>query len=55
MLEKMMRRFDASDEHSKQMRGDLGNIGKKVDAYAISIKHLEFKMVQFSSTVNPYQ
>ena len=27
MLQKMMRRFDASDEHAKDLRGDLANIG----------------------------
>ena len=41
MLQKMMRRFDASDEHAKEMRGDLAYIGKKMDAHAISIKHLD--------------
>ena len=29
MLHKMMRRFDASDEHIKELRGDLVSIGKK--------------------------
>lgn len=41
ILQKMMRRFDANDENVKEIRGDLANIGKKVDAHAISIKHLE--------------
>ena len=44
MLQKMMRRFDASDEHTKELRSDLASIGKKVDAHAISIKHLELQM-----------
>lgn len=35
----MIRRFDTSDEHDKDMRGDLANIGKKVHAHAILIKH----------------
>ena len=40
MFQKMMRRFDASDEYAKELRGDLENIGQKVDAHAILIKHL---------------
>ncbi|XP_015072585.1 uncharacterized protein LOC107016708 [Solanum pennellii] len=44
MLQKMMRRFDPSDEHAKELRDDLDNIGKKVDGHAVSIKHLELKM-----------
>ena len=31
MLHKVMRRFDASDEHIKELRCDLASIGKKVD------------------------
>ena len=50
-----MRRLDASDENVKEMRGDLVNIGQKVDAYVVSIKHLELQMAQFSTTVNPGQ
>ena len=30
MLHKMMRRFDASDEHNKELRNDLAIIGKKL-------------------------
>ena len=30
MLHKMMRRFDASDEHIKELRSDLVGIGQKV-------------------------
>ena len=29
MLHKMMRRFDVSDEHIKELRGELASIGKK--------------------------
>ena len=43
MLHKMMRRFDASDEHIKELRCDLASIWQKVDTYAISIKPIEFK------------
>ena len=41
MLHKMMRRFDASDEHTKEMRSDLVGSGQRVDTHAISIKQLE--------------
>ena len=41
MLHKIMRRFDASDEHIKDLRSDLAGIGQKVDTYEISIKQLE--------------
>ena len=44
MLHKMMRRFDASDEHTKELRSDLAGIGQKVDTHAISIKQLEFQI-----------
>ena len=40
MLQKMMRRYDTSDEHAKELRGDLANIGQKVDVHVISIKKL---------------
>ena len=55
MLHKTIRSFDASVENAKELRGDLANIGQKVDAHAISIKHLELKIAQLSSTVNPRQ
>ncbi|XP_069148129.1 uncharacterized protein [Solanum lycopersicum] len=55
MLQKMMRRFDSSDEHAKDLRGDLENIGQNLDSHAISIKHLELQMTQLSSSVNPRQ
>ena len=38
MLHKMMRLFDASDEHIKELRSDLAGIGQKVDTHAISVK-----------------
>ena len=45
MLQKIMRRINASDGNTKELRGDLENIEQKVDAHAIiSIKHLELKM-----------
>ena len=46
IMQKMIRRFDASDEHTKELRSDLASIGQKVDAHAISIKHLELHMAQ---------
>ena len=55
MLHKMMRRFDVSDEHIKELRGDLASIGKKVDTRAISIKQIELQMDQLSATVNTRQ
>ena len=35
MIQKIMRRFDTSDEHAKEMRGYLCNISQKVDAHVI--------------------
>ena len=55
MLHKMMRRFDASDEHIKKLRCDLAGIEQKVDTHAISIKQIEFHMAQLSATVNTRQ
>ena len=55
MLQKMMRRFDATNENVKEMRNDLSGIGQKVDAHAVSIKNLEQQMTQLSTTVNPRQ
>ena len=51
MLHKMTR-FDASDEHIKDLRGDLASIGQKVDTHAISIKQIELQIAQLSATVN---
>ena len=55
MLHKMMRRFDASDEHIKELKSDLTGIGQKVDTHAISIKQIELPMAQFSAAVNTRQ
>ena len=55
MLHKMMRRFDASDEHIKELRCDLAGIGQKVDTHAISIKQVELQMAQLFATVNTRQ
>ena len=55
MFHKMMRRFDVSDEHIKELRCDLEGIGQKVDTHAISIKQIEFQMAQLSTTVNTQQ
>ena len=52
MLHKMIRRFDASDEHIKDLRCDLAGIGKKVYRHAISIKQIELQMTQLSATLN---
>ena len=55
MLHKMIRMFDASDEHIKELRGDLASIEQKVDTHAISIKQIELQMDQLSATVNTRQ
>ena len=55
MLHKMMRRFDASDEHTIELRNDLAGIGQKFDTHAISIKHLDLQLAQLSATVNTRQ
>ena len=52
MLHKKIRRFDASDEHIKEIRGDLASFGKKVDTQTILIKPIELQMAQLSATVN---
>ena len=43
MLHKMRRRFDASDEHIKELRCDVDSIGYIIDAHAISIKQIELQ------------
>ena len=55
MLHKTMRRFDASDEHIKQLGSDLAGIWQKVDTHAISIKQIELQMAQLSATMNTRQ
>ena len=55
MFHRMMRRFDASDEHIKELRCDLDSIGQKVDTHAISIKQIELQMAQLFATVNTRQ
>ena len=51
----MMRRFDASDEHIKELMSDLVGIGQKVDTHAISIKQIELQMAQLFATQNTRQ
>ena len=55
MLHKMMKRFDATDEHIKELSSDLADIGHKVDTHAISIKKLELQMTKLSTTANTLQ
>ena len=50
-----MKRFDASDEHIKELRSDLEGIGQKVDQHAILIKQIEVQIDQLSETVNTRQ
>ena len=55
MLHKMIRRFDASVEHIKELRGYLASIWKKFDINAILIKQIELQMTQLSVKVNTRQ
>ncbi|TMW85596.1 hypothetical protein EJD97_022873, partial [Solanum chilense] len=55
MLHKMMRRFDPSDEHIKELRGDLASIGQKVDTHAFSVKQVELHVAQLFATENTQQ
>ncbi|KAK4724087.1 hypothetical protein R3W88_026866 [Solanum pinnatisectum] len=55
MMQKMMKRFDSTNENLREMRNELSGIGQEIDAHAVSIKHLEQQMTQLSTTVNPYQ
>ena len=55
ILHKMMRRFDATDEHIKELRGDLASIRQRVDTHTISIKQIELQMAQLSATVNTWK
>lgn len=48
MIEKMRRRFNATDENVKDIGNDLSGIREKVDSHTIS-------MTQFSTTMNPDQ
>ena len=51
----MIRRFDTSDEHIKELRSDLAGIGKNVDTHAISIKQIKLQLAQLSATMNTQQ
>ena len=55
MLHKMMRRFNTSHEHIKELRCDLASIGQKFDTHAISTKQIELQVAQLSATVNTRQ
>lgn len=48
----MMSRFDTTDENMREMRNNLYDIGQKVVAHAMSIKHLELQMNHLSTTGN---
>ena len=50
-----MRRFDATNDNVKKIKGKLSGIEHKVDAHSVSINHLELQMNQLSTTVNPCQ
>ena len=51
----MMRRFDASDDHTKELRNDQRVLGRKPIQLPISIKQLELQLAQLSATVNTRQ
>ncbi|KAK4706944.1 hypothetical protein R3W88_033505 [Solanum pinnatisectum] len=53
MMQKMMKRFDTTDENVKEMQNDLSGICQKVDVHEVSIKKLEQQMNKLSTTVNP--
>ena len=42
MLHKIIRRFDANDDHTNELRSDLAGIWQKVDIRAISINSLSY-------------
>lgn len=52
MMQKMMRRFDDTNENIKEMLNDLYGIGQKVEAHELSINHLKEQMKELSTTVN---
>ena len=55
MFHTMMMRFDANDEHIKELRSDLAGIRQKVNTHGISIKQIELQIAQLSATVNKRQ
>ena len=40
-MNKMMKRFDSTDDNVKEMRNDLLGIGQKVESHEVSIKQIE--------------
>ncbi|XP_049375522.1 uncharacterized protein LOC125840599 [Solanum verrucosum] len=52
MMQKMIKRFYATNENVKEMRNDLSGIGQKIDAHVVSIKPLEQQFSLLSLTVN---
>ena len=55
MFHTMMMRFDANDEHIKELRSDLAGIRQKVNTHGISIKQIELQIAQLSATMNTRQ
>ena len=55
IIQKMIRRFDASDDYTIELRNNLTGIGQKVDTHPILIKHIEMQIPQLSTTVNTWQ
>ncbi|XP_015160938.1 uncharacterized protein [Solanum tuberosum] len=52
MMQKMLKKFDTTDQNVKEMHTKLSEIGQKVDAHAVSIKQLEQQFSQLSATMN---
>ncbi|XP_015162482.1 uncharacterized protein [Solanum tuberosum] len=55
MIEKMLKKFDTTDQNVKDLCTKLSKIGQKVDAHAVSIKQLEQQFSQLSAIVNTRQ
>ena len=44
IMQKIIRRLDASDEYTIELRNNLIGIGQKADTHVISIKHIELQI-----------
>lgn len=54
-MQKMMKRFDATDQNVKEMCTELFGIVHKVDDHALSIKKLYHQFSQLSATMDTCQ
>ena len=55
MTQKLMKRFDSTNENVKKMWNDLSWIVQKINANVVSIKQLEQQMNQLSTRFNQCQ